>query len=401
MMTQALPGVGGVFKSEVSDFYVEEIPLNTLGKKGSHCYFLIEKKGITTAEAVETIAHAVGKRNRDIGYAGLKDAHAVTRQWISLERVPPDRVRRLKLRNIRILDWGRCDQPLKIGGLKGNRFRVRIRELRMPVDQAVTQAREIMSVLCERGMPNAFGPQRFGNRDNSHVLGKTILMGQREAFMDLLMGDPRALDNANEFRVRTLYSRGQFNKALKICPAHLTDTRRVLSALVRHRGDKGKAFDCVTQGRLRFLVSAYQSHLFNEVLSARMPRMDQCLTGDIAYRHSDGHCFSVENPALEQDRCTRFEISPTGPIYSPVMDKPHGQAGKIENIVLHREQVSKLAKTTDLQKYLAKGGRRPFRVQPIHASVSQGRNKLGDYLEVKFDLPSGSYATVLLREIMK
>jgi tRNA pseudouridine13 synthase len=258
-----------------------------------------------------------------------------------------------------------------------------------------------MSVLCERGLPNAFGPQRFGNRDNSHVLGRAILLGQREAFMDLLMGDPRVQDNANEFRVRTLYSRGQYNKALKICPAHLSDTHRVLNALVRFRGDKCRAFEFVTQGRLRFLVSAYQSYLFNEVLAARMPQMDQLLTGDIAYRHGDGHCFSVENPALEQDRCTRFEISPTGPIYSPSMDKPHGQAGKIENIVLHREQVSKLARAADTQKYLAKGARRPLRVQPMGISVSQGRNKLGEYLEVKFDLPSGSYATVLLREIMK
>ena len=94
MMTRALPGVGGTFKSEHSDFYVEEIPLCQLGKKGSHVYFFIEKEGLTTVEALREIARGIGLRNRDIRYAGLKDAHAVTRQWISIERVPPDRVRR-------------------------------------------------------------------------------------------------------------------------------------------------------------------------------------------------------------------------------------------------------------------------------------------------------------------
>jgi tRNA pseudouridine13 synthase len=320
---------------------------------------------------------------------------------MSIERIPPDRVRRLKLRNIRILEWGRHDSPVKIGCLKGNRFRIRIRKLSCPAAEALKRAQEILSVLCARGMPNAFGAQRFGNRANSHLLGKAILLNQRESFLDLLMGDPRPEDNANEFHVRSLYSRGQFNKALKTCPAHLTNTRRVLSALVRHRGDKRKAFDSVAQSRIRFLVSAYQSHLFNQVLCARMPHIDQLLTGDMAYEHSDGNCFRVEDPALEQDRCTRFEISPSGPIYSSTMDKPSAQAGKIENKILHQEQVARVTQATDMKKYLAKGGRRPLRVQPTHGSVSRGRSKNGEYIELKFDLSSGCYATVLLREIMK
>ena len=401
VITQALPGVGGEFKSEESDFYVEEIPLCVLGKKGSHVHFLMEKKGITTVDAVETIAHAIGKRNRDIRYAGLKDARAVTRQWISIERIPPDRVCRLKLRNIRILEWGRHAEPLKIGGLKGNRFRIRIRQVNGPMSRAVKQARAILSVLGERGVPNAFGPQRFGNRGNSHLLGRAILLGRREEFLDLLLGDPRAEDNPNELRVRSLYSRGQFNKALKTCPVYMKDTRRLLNTLVRTRGDKRKAFDAVAQSRKRFLVSAYQSHLFNQVLCARMPRIDELLTGDIAYDHDRGRCFAVKDPGVEQDRCRAFEISPTGPIVCSTMDKPIGAAGKIENRVLHEEQASRITQGADTSQYLSRAGRRPLRVLPTNASVSSGRSKHGEYLELKFDLPSGSYATVLLREVMK
>ena len=233
MMTLGLPGVGGVFRSEPSDFYVEELPLLSLKKKGAYCHFLIEKRGLTTAEAVEAIAHAMGRRNRDVGYAGLKDTHAVTRQWISMERVAPDRVRRLKLRHIKILEWGRHDQPIKVGCLKGNRFRIRIRQVNCPMEEALERTRAILSVLSQRGMPNAFGPQRFGNRGNSHELGKAIVLGQKEAFLDLFLGDPRPEDSPSEHRVRSLYSRGQFNKALKACPGYLSSTRRVLSTLVR------------------------------------------------------------------------------------------------------------------------------------------------------------------------
>ena len=132
-----------------------------------------------------------------------------------------------------------------------------------------------------------------------------------------------------------------------------------------------------------------------------MPQIDQLLAGDIAYQHSSGDCFSVADPAQDQGRCSQFEISPTGPIYSPTMAKPSGQAGKLENRIFHEAQVSRITKATETRKYLSQAGRRSLRVQPAHASVSSGRSKHGDYLELKFDLPSGSYATVLLGEVMK
>jgi tRNA pseudouridine13 synthase len=401
MMTHGLPGVGGSFKTELSDFFVEELPVYALGDKGTHAFFLMEKTGLTTAEALRAVAQALGKRDRDIGYAGLKDAYAVTRQWISIEHIDPDRVLRLRLKNIRFLECGRHDNKLKIGHLKGNRFRIRLHGLRCPMAQAETRAQEILSALCERGMPNAFGPQRFGNRANGHLLGRAVLLNQREVFLDLLMGEPRSDDSPNEFRVRTLYSQGQFAKALKTCPGYLMDTRRILRALVKNQGEKHKAFNFVSPGLIRFLVTAYQSHLFNQVLSARMPHIDRLMAGDIACSHSNGGCFRVEDPVLEQDRCTRFEISPTGPIYSLSMTRPDADAGRIENAVLAREEISLLAQSAYMKKNVARGARRPLRVQPTHTSISRGGCRSGDYLELKFDLPAGCYATILLREIMK
>ncbi|MCF7975579.1 MAG: tRNA pseudouridine(13) synthase TruD [Phycisphaerae bacterium] len=401
MITHALPGVGGNYRTRLSDFFVEELPGYALGDKGTHAFFLMEKTGLTTAEALRSVAQALGKRDRDIGYAGLKDAYAVTRQWISIEHIDPDRVMRLRLEHIRFLAMGRHDNKLKMGHLKGNRFRIRLRSLCCPMAQAEARTQAILSVLSERGMPNAFGPQRFGNRANGHLLGRAVLLNQREVFLDLLMGDPRSDDSPNEFRVRTLYSQGQFAKALKVCPGNLMDSRRILRALVKNRGEKHKAFNFVSPGLTRFLVTAYQSYLFNQVLSARMPQIDRLLAGDIAYSHSNGGCFRVGDPVLEQDRCTRFEISPSGPIYSLSMTRPESDAGRIENAVLAKEEVSLLAQSVYMKKNVARGARRPLRVRPTTTSISRGQCGSGPYLELKFDLPAGSYATILLREIMK
>jgi len=83
-LTRDLPGVGGIVKTRPEDFFVEELPLYEPSGSGTHVYAQIEKKGLGTREALDRVARALGILRRDIGSAGLKDAHAVARQWISI-----------------------------------------------------------------------------------------------------------------------------------------------------------------------------------------------------------------------------------------------------------------------------------------------------------------------------
>ena len=147
-------------------------------------------------------------------------------------------------------------------------------------------------------------------------------------------------------------------------------------------------------------VSAYQSDLFNRVLAARMPNIDKLLVGDMAYLHVNGACFRVEQPEVEQPRCDRFEISPTGPLLGGRTTRLTGPAGDMENPVLDSENLTE-DDFRQMKHLGARGGRRPLRFQPRNATLTSGTDDFGPYLEFRFELDAGCYATALLAEITK
>ena len=103
LLTAHLPGTGGRIRSEDDDFVVEELPAYAPLGVGDHSYLRIEKRGITTYEAIRRVAVALGVSPKAIGFAGMKDAHAVTSQVMSVHRVPPGRVLALRRPNVRVL----------------------------------------------------------------------------------------------------------------------------------------------------------------------------------------------------------------------------------------------------------------------------------------------------------
>jgi tRNA pseudouridine13 synthase len=425
-LTVDLPGVGGVIKARPEDFFVEELPLYEASGSGDHTYALIEKKGLGTREALDRLAKALNVSRRDMGLAGLKDAQAVARQWISVEHVAPERFAQVSLPDVRILQTTRHTNKLKPGHLAGNRFAVRLRKLALPLPQAAEVAREVLSILSRRGVPNYFGPQRFGNHQDNHLLGKAVARNDVDTFVDLLLGHPsEELDSPPAFQARTLYEQGRYEEAAKLWPGHFVDQRRSLRILAggKDRGQrtenggqktedavashphaevrsKKRVYYTIDKHLKGLFISAYQSYLFNRVLVARMPGLDRLLLGDMAYLHANGACFRVEQPEVEQPRCDRFEISPTGPLLGGRTTKLTGPAGEIENPILDAENLND--QDFRQMKHLgARGGRRPLRFQPRNASVTSGQDELGPHLEFRFELDAGCYATTLLAEITK
>lgn len=401
LLTAAIPGTGGVIKRRDEDFFVEEIPLYAASGTGSHTYALIEKQGVGTREALDRIARALNLPRRNVGSAGLKDVHAVTRQWISLEHVGPERLAKLDIPNVNILQVTRHSNKLKPGHLAGNIFVVRLRELALPVEQAARTAEEVLSILTQKGLPNYFGPQRFGNRHNNHLLGKAVIRNDAEEFIDLLLGSPQEeTDGPPTLRARTLYSEGHYQEALNAWPGHQGEHCRALRALIKSQGNKKRAFYAVDKHQKSFFVSAYQSEVFNRVLAARMPDIDALLLGDMAYKHVNGACFRVEEAAVEQPRCACFEISPTGPLFGQRTTRLTGPAGAIENPILEAEGLNE-DDLRQMKRLGARGGRRPLRVQPRNTKATAGQDEFGPYLELHFELDSGCYATTLITEITK
>lgn len=144
-------------------------------------------------------------------------------------------------------------------------------------------------------------------------------------------------------------------------------------------------------------LHAYQSYLFNRVLARRIVRIDRILTGDWAVKHDNGACFPVEDEAVEQLRADAFAISPTGPLFGSRAPWASGEPGAIEQAAVAalgatQESLSQAAKDCGFR-----GERRALRVKLEQLDWSLQ----GDALHLSFALPPGSYATSLLRELMK
>jgi tRNA pseudouridine13 synthase len=146
----------------------------------------------------------------------------------------------------------------------------------------------------------------------------------------------------------------------------------------------------------QFYVSALQSALFNQVIAARIEggTLDTVIAGDVARKEDTGGIFTVEDVTAEQPRARNWEISATGPLFGYKMMAAQGAAGELEQAVLARSGLQ----LEDFRAVKARGLRRPIRYNPegVEWVVEDDRT-----LSVSFFAPKGSFATVLLRELMK
>ncbi len=323
-----LPGCGGLLKAAPEDFEVEELPAYLPSGEGEHLFLWIEKRGRTTPEVIDSLAQALGVPSAAIGHAGMKDRQAVTRQWISVPAKAEPRLSSWSDDAAKVLEAKRHQNKLKPGHLKGNRFRIRLREASHPENAA-----PIVRRLEERGVPNFFGEQRFGRRGDNWALGKRLLLGERMR---------------------------------------------------------------VSRFQRKLYLSALQSELFNRGLSARLEEgtFDRALEGDVLKKTDSGGEFVCESPEVEQPRLDRFELSVAGPLFGPRMTPSRGAVAERERALLESVGLTPEAfeRSDETQ-----GARRPYRVRLEGAQVATE----GSDVVLSFALPAGSYATVVLAQVMK
>lgn len=396
-LTASIPGVGGRIKSRRDDFRVEEVPLYEPSGEGTHVYFRIEKIGVPTMGAVNQIARALGTKSHAIGYAGLKDADAVTTQTLSLEHIDPALIEGLDLPGIRVLSVAKHTNKLKLGHLAGNRFAIKIRDVDVHrIDDVV----RMLDALVTRGVPNYFGHQRFGMRGDSWQIGRALLQGRYDIAMDFMLGKPGPFDRDDVLKARNLYEQGEYNEAASCWPYPFSNERRLCRAMAKNHGNAKRAIRAMDKNLRRFLISAFQSYLFNQVVARRLDQLDRLLAGDLAWRHPQGAVFAVEDVERERPRCEAFEISPTGPLFGYRMSMPTGAQGQLEQEVLAEAQFT-LEAWREGPERSVRGARRPLRFRPHDAAVEAGEDDLGPYFELRFHLESGCYATTVLREVCK
>ena len=396
-LTSDVPPIPAAIKRRYEDFEVEEIPAYQPCGAGDHIYFTIEKAGLATMRAVNDIARALNVAPREIGVAGLKDARAVTRQMLSLEHADPKTIAALDIPRIRILSTSRHGNKLRIGHLRGNRFRIKLRGVE---PERLGDLRAVCDTLSRRGVPNYFGSQRFGLRGDTGHMGLAILRNDPVAFIDMMLGLPGPHDTGPVLEARKFYEAGDFQSAAKAWPYGFRDNVRACREMARTGCKHKRAFYAVDARLKSFCVSAYQSQLFNNVLARRLDQMDAILAGDLAIKHDNGAVFRVEDPGAEAARAAAFEISPTGPIFGHRMTQPGGIMGDIEREVLAAEGLTP-EDFANVRGIKLAGARRALRFAPKELAIEEGSDEFGSFVELRFALESGCYATMLLREICK
>ncbi|MCE9638302.1 MAG: tRNA pseudouridine(13) synthase TruD [Planctomycetes bacterium] len=400
-LTASLPGTGGRLRATDDDFVVEEVPAYLPIGVGDHTFLRVEKRGIATHEAIARMAKALGVRPREIGYAGLKDAHAVAEQTFSIEHYPIDKARAalVGVIGVRVIDAKLHRNKLKVGHLRGNRFRIRVRDV---VPGAADRALAILGVLSAQGTPNWFGEQRFGSREDNDAVGRMLVRGQLVEACDAIVGPTAVADrDPRVAEARARYAAGDLDGAASAFPPSHRSELAVLDALRRGR-TKDAAVLTIPRPTLRLLVSAYQSAIFNRLLEQRLADLGRLEPGDLAFLHDKGAVFLVEDAAAEQPRADRLEISPSGPLPGTRSILADGQPGERERAVLTEESLTpEMFNVRGVGEF--EGERRPFRIPIGDPEVRDDPDAPADApsLLVAFDLPRGAYATAVMREIMK
>jgi tRNA pseudouridine13 synthase len=402
--TGDIAGVGGVIKQRPEDFLVEEQPLYQPTGSGEHLYMLVQKRGMSTLDMVGVVARHFGVKRSAVGYAGLKDKHAITRQVVSVH-VPgrrPEDFPSLEHERIGVLWVDMHANKLRPGHLRGNRFSVRIRG----VDpRAALTANRVLERLRVTGVPNRFGEQRFGLLGNNHVVGRCLAKGDYDGAAWALLG-PSEEHPQQHPRARALFAEGKYREAIQAYPFGARTEMMVLKHLAEGQDAQG-AFRRLEETLVRYYLSAFQSAVFNAVLDARV-RAGTFATlaeGDLAFKHDNGAVFAVDAATLADPdtaaRAERLEISPSGPMWGEKMTRAQGEIGRLEEEALAAQGVSVEDLSRGDARSRLEGKRRALRVPLIDPEVEGGVDEHGGYVRCAFELPRGSFATVVLREIMK
>jgi len=331
-LTAGIPGIGGRIKHEPDDFVVEEIPAYEPSGTGDHLFLWIEKRSMGAEFFARQIAKRLGIPPVEVGMAGLKDRHAVTRQYVSVPAQAEGNLAKLDGDGILLLRVGRHGNKLRPGHLRGNRFRILIRDTH---PESTANLDQCMALIRDEGLPNYYGSQRFG-RD-----GETVKLG-----LELLQGDAR--------KVRQSFLR-------------------------------------------KLALSAAQSLLFNAYLAQRLADglMRRVIPGDVMAKWPMGGMFTAEDVAAEQARFERRETVHAGPMFGRKTFPSKGDAAQREALILDSAGLKK--QSFDGFGKLLQGTRRHNLVYVEDLTSAWEANGL----KLTFSLPAGSYATGLLREVMK
>ena len=371
-------GIGGKIRSEQQDFIVSEIldqrALSRISQTGSYAVYKLKKHGIDTNHALSEIFKVHGLRLKALG---LKDASATTEQFVcdtNTSKSPEKFVsNRYELTRI-----GFVAKPLTKKDMVGNHFKIKIQGADFTKIDNTEKYDKIL---------NFFGYQRFGSkRPVSHLIGKAILQNDFELAVHLLLSFSSEYDSAENNKIRkTLEDKSNYSISLQEIPHQMDIERIVLDEMIQH-GDAIKAIRAIPLSLRRFFVQAFQSYVFNCTISQAFEHGEELFLpqeGDV--------CFDKKNDL------GRYQNDPEQRLAVPLVGYSYSKKNRFDyhiSNVLEKEQIhAKDFFVKEMQEVSNEGGFRQAAIKSENLSIMEPF--------VSFTLSRGSYATILLRELMK
>jgi tRNA pseudouridine13 synthase len=432
--TGGLNGIGGEYKTHFKDFIVKEIvenrrildikedstsPIFSEELNDRFTTFNLTKVNMDTFKAVTKISRSLKISYKSINYSGLKDKQSISVQRISIKGNYIEKLRKLKLQDIFIRNIHPTRKPVKLGSHVGNNFTVIIRNIEDRKNLRTT-SQKTLKFLKDFGFPNYFGLQRFGSiRPNSHIVGYFLLYNDYEnAFKEYVLRTYSTEPDESRKARNFLKRERNFKEALKAFPKGLYYERKMIEFLIDNPGDYRGAIYTLFDDLRRLLISSFQSYIFNKMLSLRVRKglpLFKPISGDVISILDDfnGNISSVTyiyggsydrylEEALELNRAS-IVIPIIGKLTNlddfPLMGSIYREIAKEEKI---SDSIFK-SELVDEKKF--KGSIRAMTVKPWDLDIIElnedNLNRERKKIKIEFSLQKGSYATMLIREIIK
>ena len=403
-------GIGGKLRSKPEDFRVVEIPKDiSADEEGDYIILKVTSKNWETNHLIRELARRLGISRKRISFAGTKDRRAVTTQLLSIY-YPDKELPEIKIKDIEIEFVCRSNRRIEIGDLIGNEFQIVIRDVEVGKEEAKKRIDEINKELKEiGGFPNFYGFQRFGSlRPVTHIVGKEIVKGDFDRAVDLYLTYTTDKEDETYRLARERFSKERdISKALSYFPKHLNFELTLLNELKKGK-NAIEALQSLPKNLLMMFLYAYQSYIFNRILSERIKRklpLGEAIEGDLIVTVSkygeEEDIIPFNNRIIEKvNRIIRLgKAAVTGAIVGYDTRFAEGEMGEIEKRIVEEESIDVRDFIVPEIPFLSsKGGRRAL-VSPYKDFSYRFLDNSS--VEMKFFLRKGSYATSLLREFMK
>lgn len=338
------------FKQSKDDFVVTEVPLYEFSGEGEHLVLTLRKKDLSTWDAVNILSDHLGCKQKEIGYAGLKDKNAMTIQHISIPKQFAQALEKFEHPNIKILDTILHNNKIRVGHLKGNKFFIRLKHV-SPFN--AKKIEEVLAKIVQFGIPNYFGFQRFGIEGDNYIKGYEIATNKRK----------------------------ERNKKL---------FQMYINALQSHCFNQWLSYRI----EISKLIDSFDAPLLEEKIG--MPKETikllqkqkhpfKLLPGDLMSHYPYGRIFHIEDLDAEVEKFMLLDRVPTGLLPGKKIKLADGLAREIEQ-------------KYDVPLKLTDGSRRFAWIFP--ENLESNYKEEPAHMELNFYLPKGSYATTLIDELI-